>query len=141
MAASDQSSSPDIAPGLEQARETERLVSDPIRLMILGVLNGDEELSFKWLEAVVKLSPGNLGFQMSKLEEAGYITVHKRFKGKTPSTSYSLTPAGKEAITRHLQRMDAFKQGIQTQDEEKRRKALENADTKQDAPKLQPGIS
>lgn len=135
MSTTDQSSSPEIAPGVEQARELDRVVNDPIRLMIMGVLSGAEEVSFKFLQEILQMTPGNLGFQMSKLEDAGYILVHKSFKGKIPVTSYSLTAAGEEAIALQMQHWEAITQGLKRQKEEKRRRKQKNA------PQPLPGVS
>lgn len=136
MSTTDQSPSPEIAPGVEQARELDRVVNDPIRLMILGVLSGGaEEVSFKFLQEIMHMTPGNLGFQMSKLEDAGYVQVHKSFKGKIPVTSYSITAAGEEAIELQMQHWEAITQGLKRQKEEKRRRKQKNA------PQPLPGVS
>ena len=140
MATNDPAPLPEIAPGVEQARELDRVVNDPIRLMILGILHGTEEMNFKLLQALMKLTPGNLGSQMAKLEEASYVQVRKSFKGKIPSTSYSLTPAGEEAIALHMQRLEAFKQGLQRQDKEKRRRQQKNSTAQSNTPQLLPGV-
>jgi DNA-binding MarR family transcriptional regulator len=52
------------------------------------------------------LSRGNLSSHMSKLEEAGYITVEKTFAGKTPRTLLSLTDAGREALREYRRTME-----------------------------------
>jgi len=40
----------------------------------------------------------NLGAQMLKLEEAGYVAMEKRFAGRKPQTNYRLTAAGRDAL-------------------------------------------
>lgn len=76
----------------------DRLVHEPARLAILTVLAEAEEVEFRFLESVTGLTKGNISSHVSKLEAAGYVTVAKRFKGKTPSTSYSITSVGRAAL-------------------------------------------
>ena len=65
---------------------------------ILTVLAEAEEVEFRFLESVTGLTKGNISSHMAKLEAAGYVTVTKRFKGRVPSTSYSITDAGRAAL-------------------------------------------
>lgn len=76
----------------------DRLVHEPARLAILTVLAEAEEVEFRFLESVTGLTKGNISSHMAKLEAAGYVTVTKRFKGRVPSTSYSITDAGRAAL-------------------------------------------
>ncbi len=43
-----------------------------------------------------------------KLEEAGYLTCTKTFSGRTPRTDYKLTAAGRRALEKYLDHMDAL---------------------------------
>jgi DNA-binding PadR family transcriptional regulator len=43
-----------------------------------------------------------------KLEDAGYVLCTKSFDGRTPRTSYKLTAAGRRAIEKYLDHMDAI---------------------------------
>jgi len=43
-----------------------------------------------------------------KLEEAGYITVEKRFEGRVPRTDYAITDAGRSALQAYLSHMEAL---------------------------------
>ncbi|MBA3824010.1 MAG: transcriptional regulator [Ktedonobacterales bacterium] len=88
--------------------EIDRLVHEPARLLILAVLNVAAEVDFKFLEAATKLSKGNLSRQTSKLEEGGYIAIHKYFKGKIPATQYRITAAGRAAFVHYWQQMNAL---------------------------------
>jgi DNA-binding PadR family transcriptional regulator len=42
------------------------------------------------------------------LEEAGYVNCSKSFEGRTPKTEYSLTTAGRRALERYLDHMEAL---------------------------------
>src|SRR5688572_7735595 len=85
----------------------DRMVHEPARLAILTVLAEAEEVEFRFLEAVTGLTKGNISSHASKLEDAGYIQVHKEFRGRVPATSYSLTTAGREALERYRTQLRA----------------------------------
>ncbi len=87
--------------------ELDRLVHEPARLAILTVLAEADEVEFRFMEAVTGLTRGNLSSHASKLEEAGYITVEKAFRGRTPVTSYRMTDAGREALSTYRERLRA----------------------------------
>ncbi len=83
-----------------------RLVHEPARLAIMANLHVMEAADFIQLMNETGLSRGNLSSHMSKLEEAGYITVEKTFAGKTPRTLLSLTDAGREALREYRRTME-----------------------------------
>jgi len=78
--------------------ELDRVIHEPVRLRIAMVLSGLEEADFNFLLTALDLSRGNLSSHMSKLEEAGYVEIDKRFLGKLPHTTYRLTEAGRAAL-------------------------------------------
>ena len=43
-----------------------------------------------------------------KLEDAGYVTCEKSFKGRTPLTEYVITKDGRTALGRYLDHMEAL---------------------------------
>ena len=49
---------------------------------------------------------GNLASHISALEKKEFITVFKKFIGKKPNTTYSITRAGKKAFTEHLDALE-----------------------------------
>ena len=51
---------------------------------------------------------GNLGAQLRKLEEAGYVEVTKAFADRKPVSWYALTDAGRRALKAHLAAMEAL---------------------------------
>lgn len=62
------------------------------------MLAGAQDAEFKFLEATLGLSKGNLSSHAAKLEDAGYVAIVKTFRGKVPVTSYRITPAGRQAL-------------------------------------------
>ena len=90
------------------AREIDRLIHERLRLGIISALAGHESLTFNELKHAVKTTDGNLSVHARKLEEAGYISCSKSFEGRTPKTEFSLTSAGRRALERYLDHMEAL---------------------------------
>lgn len=88
--------------------ELDRLIHERIRLAIVSALAVNESLSFNELKELVKTTDGNLSAHARKLEEAQYITCTKSFEGRIPRTEYRLTAAGRRALERYLDRMEAL---------------------------------
>ena len=92
----------------ESARWLDRLIHERTRLGIVSALAVNESLSFNELKKLVGASDGNLSVHARKLEEAGYIACAKSFEGRLPKTEYRLTGAGRRALERYLNHMEAL---------------------------------
>lgn len=93
------------APELQSLLEVDRLVHEPARLAILTVLAAAEEVQFTLLEQVLGLTRGNLSSHVSRLEDAGYLTVTKAFEQRTPVTRYRITARGRKALETYRRQM------------------------------------
>jgi DNA-binding HxlR family transcriptional regulator len=87
--------------------EIDRLIHERLRLGIISALAVNDSLTFNELKHMVKTTDGNLSVHARKLEDAGYISCSKSFEGRTPKTEYSLSVAGKKALQRYLDHMEA----------------------------------
>jgi DNA-binding HxlR family transcriptional regulator len=87
--------------------EIDRLIHERLRLGIISALAVNESLTFNELKHLVKTTDGNLSVHARKLEDAGYVNCSKTFHGRTPKTEYSLTAAGRRALERYLDHMEA----------------------------------
>lgn len=90
------------------APKLDRLIHERLRLGILSALSVNESLTFNELKKLLDTTDGNLSVHARKLEEAGYIGCAKSFEGRMPRTDYRLTPAGKRALERYLDHMEAL---------------------------------
>jgi DNA-binding PadR family transcriptional regulator len=70
------------------------------------LLSGAEAMNFSRLKKLLNQSDGNLGAQLRKLEEAGYVTVRKEFVDRKPVSWYRLAAAGRDALQHHLAAME-----------------------------------
>jgi DNA-binding HxlR family transcriptional regulator len=83
--------------------ELNPVVHGKLRLALLSLLSGIEEAEFTWLRSRTGSTDGNLGAQLLKLEEAGYVTVEKKFVQRKPQTLYRMTETGRDALTEYVQ--------------------------------------
>ena len=83
----------------------DRVIHEPARLMIMTILFAVEEADFVYLQRECGLTQGNLSSHLSKLEEAGYVSITKTFKGKYPLTICGLTRKGRDAFEVYSVRM------------------------------------
>jgi DNA-binding MarR family transcriptional regulator len=88
--------------------DLDRLIHERIRLGIVSALAVNRSQTFNELKALLKTTDGNLSVHARKLEEADYITCSKSFDGRLPKTEYRLTPAGRRALERYLNHMEAL---------------------------------
>jgi DNA-binding MarR family transcriptional regulator len=95
-------------PAVGAAQQLDRLVHERLRLGILSALTVNETLTFTELKRLLDTTDGNMSVHARKLEEAGYIACAKGFQGRVPRTDYRLTPAGRRALDRYLDHMEAL---------------------------------
>jgi DNA-binding HxlR family transcriptional regulator len=79
-----------------------------MRLAIVSSLAVNDSLSFNELKRLLDTTDGNLSVHARKLEEADYIICTKTFEGRVPRTEYRLSPAGRRALERYLEHMEAL---------------------------------
>ncbi len=82
--------------------ELNPVIHGKLRLALLSLLMGVEAAEFTWLREKTGSTDGNLGAQLMKLEEAGYVTAEKRFVQRKPQTLYRMTDAGRAALAEYV---------------------------------------
>lgn len=98
---------------LEKAAENvsndlDKVIHERMRLGIISALAANEKLSFTELKKLLDTTDGNISVHARKLENAGYVTLEKSFKGRMPLTEYRITKDGRKALTRYLDHMEAL---------------------------------
>jgi len=86
----------------------DRLIHERVRLGIVSALAVNRSLTFNELKALLKTTDGNLSVHARRLEEADYIVCSKSFDGRLPKTEYRLAAAGRRALERYLDHMEAL---------------------------------
>ena len=90
------------------APNLDRLIHERMRLGIVSALAVNDQLSFNDLKKLMKTTDGNLSVHARRLEEAEYIACTKSFEGRLPKTEYRITEAGRCALERYLDHMEAI---------------------------------
>jgi DNA-binding MarR family transcriptional regulator len=83
----------------------DEVIHGRLRLGVMAYLSGAESADFNTLKARLQATDGNLSVHLRKLEEAGYVAIHKGFAGRKPLTTVRLTEAGREAFIAYLDAM------------------------------------
>jgi len=89
----------------QEISQLDRLIHEPVRLAIMMILSGAGEADFLYLQREGGFTQGNLSGHLVKLEEAGYVEIEKKFKGKVPLTVCRLTGKGKAAFEEYSRSM------------------------------------
>ncbi len=90
------------------SNELDKVIHERMRLGIISALAANERLSFTDLKSLLNTTDGNVSVHARKLEDAGYLQCLKSFNGRVPLTEYKITVAGREALTRYLNHMEAL---------------------------------
>jgi DNA-binding HxlR family transcriptional regulator len=92
----------------EGALALDRLIHERMRLGIVSALAVNDSLTFNDLKRLMGTTDGNLSVHARKLEDAAYVSCTKSFEGRVPRTEYRLTAAGRRALERYLDHMEAL---------------------------------
>ena len=84
------------------------LLHNQLRLAIVSLLINIESAEFKFLLEKTKASRGNLSVQISKLKDAGYISVKKSFRNNYPLTTCRISQKGVKAFETYVERIEAY---------------------------------
>jgi DNA-binding MarR family transcriptional regulator len=85
--------------------QLDNIIHQTVRLQIMSSLvslDQNEHVNFTYLRKLLKLTDGNLGAHLSKLEQAGYVNIDKTFVARKPQTFISATGKGQDAFAGHV---------------------------------------
>ena len=88
--------------------EIDDVIHGRLRLGVMAYLSTVSPAAFGELKAKVNATDGNLSTHLTKLEEAGYVKIEKKFQGKKPLTLVHLTKSGRSAWIGYLNRIQAL---------------------------------
>ena len=86
----------------------DEVIHGRIRLGVMAYLASAGKAEFGDLKSRLGATDGNLSVHLRKLEEAGYVIADKRFVGRKPLTTLSITDAGRTAYDRWLEVISAL---------------------------------
>ena len=90
------------------SNDLDKVIHERMRLGIISALAANDKLSFSELKKLLATTDGNISVHARKLEEAGYLSCEKSFRGRTPLTEYVITTAGRKALAKYLDHMEAL---------------------------------
>ncbi|UCG60153.1 MAG: transcriptional regulator [Phycisphaerales bacterium] len=94
--------------------QLDNVIHQPVRLQIMSLLvtlDEGEQVNFTYLRKLLKLTDGNLGAHLSKLENAGYAKMEKTFVARKPRTYISVTGRGRDAFEEHVAALREITEG------------------------------
>ena len=92
----------------EKFAELDPVIHSRIRLAVLSILVSVKEASFNYLKETIGTTDGNLSASLSKLEEVGYISIKKSFRGKKPLTTCSISDKGRTAFSKYMKALGTY---------------------------------
>ena len=93
---------------MAQFKDLDPLLHSQLRLAIISLLMGVELAEFTYLQEKTGSTAGNLSIQITKLKEAGYIEVTKKFSNNYPQTLCRITPVGKQKFAEYIKALKDY---------------------------------
>lgn len=84
------------------------LLHSELRLAVMSLLVAENSAEFNDIKEKTGATSGNLSVQMQKLADAGYINIHKAFKGKYPLTTCKITKKGMRAFEEYFEALKTY---------------------------------
>ena len=83
-------------------KELDPVLHSQLRLAVVSLLMGVESAEFTFIREQTGSTSGNLSVQITKLKEAGYIEVTKKFSNNYPQTLCRITPKGRQKFIEYV---------------------------------------
>jgi DNA-binding transcriptional ArsR family regulator len=83
-------------------KDLDPILHSQLRLAVMSLLSGADIAEFTFIREQTGSTAGNLSIQITKLKEAGYIEVTKKFRNNYPQTLCSITPLGKQKFLEYV---------------------------------------
>ena len=89
-------------------KDLDPLLHSQLRLAVMSLLISVDSAEFTFIKEKTNSTAGNLSVQLDKLNEAGYISVEKSFKGKKPLTTCRITRKGLKAFEEYVNNLKQY---------------------------------
>ena len=83
-------------------KDLDPILHSQLRLAVISLLMSAESADFTFIQEQTGATAGNLSIQITKLKEAGYIDVVKKFSNNYPKTLCSITSLGKKKFAEYV---------------------------------------
>jgi DNA-binding MarR family transcriptional regulator len=89
-------------------KDLDPLLHSQLRLAIVSLLISTEAAEFTYIKEQTGATAGNLSIQLTRLKEAGYIRVTKKFRNNYPLTLVRITDLGRRQFTRYINDLSGY---------------------------------
>jgi DNA-binding transcriptional ArsR family regulator len=89
-------------------KDLDPILHSQLRLAVISLLISTEVAEFTYIQHQTGATAGNLSIQITKLKEAGYIEVVKKFRNNYPQTLCNITPLGKQKFAEYVKALKDY---------------------------------
>ena len=93
---------------MKKFKDLDPLLHSQLRLAVISLLIGAEVAEFTYIQEQTGPTAGNLSIQLTKLKEAGYIEVTKKFRDNYPQTLCSITSLGRQKFIEYVNTLKEY---------------------------------
>jgi DNA-binding MarR family transcriptional regulator len=93
---------------MAQFKDLDPLLHSQSRLAIASILMNTDAAEFTFIKEQTGATSGNLSIQITKLKEAGYIEVEKRFLNNYPQTLCRITKIGRQRFEEYVNTLGQY---------------------------------
>ncbi len=83
-------------------KDLDPMLHSQLRLAVISLLVSTVSAEFTYIQEQTGATAGNLSVQVTKLKEAGYIEVTKKFRENYPQTLCRITPLGRQRFIEYV---------------------------------------
>jgi len=88
--------------------ELDPVLHSQLRLAVVSILMNAEVAEFTYIREQTGATAGNLSIQLTKLKEAGYIEVEKKFRNNYPLTMCRITMLGRNRFEEYIKNLEQY---------------------------------
>ena len=89
-------------------KDLDPILHSQLRLAVISLLVSTEVAEFTYIQEQTAATAGNLSIQITKLKEAGYIEVTKKFRNNYPQTLCRITPLGRQKFSEYVKALKDY---------------------------------
>jgi DNA-binding transcriptional ArsR family regulator len=89
-------------------KDLDPILHQQLRLSVISLLISVREAEFTFLKEKTNATAGNLSVQLSKLKDAGFIEIDKKFKDNYPLTICKITQIGVLAFEKYVEAIKSY---------------------------------
>jgi len=93
---------------MKRYKDLDPLLHSQLRMAVISLLVSAEVAEFTYIQEQTGSTAGNLSIQITKLKEAGYIDVIKKFRNNYPQTLCSITPLGRQKFVEYVNSLKEY---------------------------------